>query len=216
MKRDQIIKRVLPAVYIGVVPAAFGIFGKPTEMGMAVVAGCLLAAFLNLELFESFKGGGFEATLRKAVDEAYATIEKLQDVAAALAEPIVVATTMNGRMFQYVPMKSKVEQIQEIEASLLAIGVSEDRASDVTRFFYRAVEHDHVSKLLHHIEQQNDAPASLMTEVATLKEDFVAEVDLQALLNKFEWELTGEGQELLADLETFRKTHKIRRIDTWQ
>ncbi len=47
----------------------FGVFGKPTEMGLAIVAGCLSLAFANLDKVAKFKGAGFEAEMRDKVEE---------------------------------------------------------------------------------------------------------------------------------------------------
>jgi hypothetical protein len=73
-----------PAMY-------FGYSGKPTEMGISIVASALALTFINMDKFEFFKGAGFEAQLKKvekATEEAYATIDTLKAVAA----PIIAET----------------------------------------------------------------------------------------------------------------------------
>ncbi len=62
----------------------FGLMGKSTEMGMAVVASALLLVFLNLEKFSKFKGAGFEAELRGKIDEADIIIKQLKELAISL------------------------------------------------------------------------------------------------------------------------------------
>ncbi|MGX9728358.1 MAG: hypothetical protein ACTFAK_13910 [Candidatus Electronema sp. VV] len=42
----------------------FGLLGKTTEMGLAILAGCLSLAFANLDKISKFKGAGFEAEMR--------------------------------------------------------------------------------------------------------------------------------------------------------
>lgn len=69
----------------------FGLVGKATEMGLSIVAGAIGAAFLNLDRVEHFKGAGFEARMKKVVDEAYATIDNVR----AATVPLMIATLNN-------------------------------------------------------------------------------------------------------------------------
>lgn len=50
-----------------------GFLGKPTEMGLAIIAAAVALAFTDLERFKRFKGAGFEAELREQVQ---AIVEK--------------------------------------------------------------------------------------------------------------------------------------------
>jgi len=43
----------------------FGFLGKPTEMGLAILAGSLGLAFLNIDKIKRFKGAGFEAEMKE-------------------------------------------------------------------------------------------------------------------------------------------------------
>lgn len=51
----------------------FGFLGKPTEMGLAIVASAIALVFSDIERFKRFKGAGFEAELREQVE---AIVEK--------------------------------------------------------------------------------------------------------------------------------------------
>jgi hypothetical protein len=55
----------------------FGFLGKPTEMALAIVAGTMAFALLNLDKFSKIKGAGFEAELR---DQIEAVIEKETEI----------------------------------------------------------------------------------------------------------------------------------------
>ncbi|NRB40722.1 MAG: hypothetical protein HRU20_20010 [Pseudomonadales bacterium] len=46
------------------ISTAYGFIGKPTEMGLAIVAGALGLAFSNIDRISRFKGAGFEAEMR--------------------------------------------------------------------------------------------------------------------------------------------------------
>lgn len=43
----------------------FGFLGKPTEMGLAIVASAIALVFSDIERFKRFKGAGFEAEYRR-------------------------------------------------------------------------------------------------------------------------------------------------------
>jgi len=75
----------------------FGLKGMAAEMGIAVAASGVFLAFANLDKFSEFKGAGFEAKLRQAVDEANATIENLKSVAAPLLTTTIDLLAKNGR-----------------------------------------------------------------------------------------------------------------------
>lgn len=66
----------------------FGLKGMAAEMGIAVTASAIFLAFANLEKFAKFKGAGFEAELKQAVDEANATVSHLK----AVTTPLITAT----------------------------------------------------------------------------------------------------------------------------
>lgn len=76
----------------------FGLKGMTAEMGIAVAASSIFLAFANLDKFSEFKGAGFEAKLRKAVDEANATIENLKEVAKPLIKTNLFALAKAGRL----------------------------------------------------------------------------------------------------------------------
>lgn len=47
---------------------ALGFLGRPTEMGLAIVAAAVALAFSDLDKFRRIKGAGFEAELREKVE----------------------------------------------------------------------------------------------------------------------------------------------------
>ncbi|TCS36777.1 hypothetical protein [Reinekea marinisedimentorum] len=76
----------------------FGLKSMAAEMGIAVAASGVFLAFANLDKFSEFKGAGFEAKLREAVDEANATIENLKSVAAPLLTTTIDLLAKDGRL----------------------------------------------------------------------------------------------------------------------
>jgi len=67
----QIMNRILNLIAFTVlfgVSLVFGLLGKATEMGLAILAGVLGLAFLNLDKLKRFKGAGFEAEMKEKIE----------------------------------------------------------------------------------------------------------------------------------------------------
>jgi hypothetical protein len=67
------------------------LIGKPIEMGIAVVAGAVAAAFINIDKIQQFKGAGFDAEMKKVVEETHATVEILKK----LGKPLIISILVN-------------------------------------------------------------------------------------------------------------------------
>jgi hypothetical protein len=65
-------------IFILVASSFFGYIGKPTEMGLAILAGAIALAFANIDKIRRFKGAGFEAEMR----------EQLNTIVAKETEPL--------------------------------------------------------------------------------------------------------------------------------
>lgn len=63
------------AAFIALLVLSFilGLLGKPTEMGLSILAGAIALSFLNIDKIKRFKGAGFEAEMREELE---AIIEK--------------------------------------------------------------------------------------------------------------------------------------------
>lgn len=78
------IDKIISIIIILVPGLVFGLVGKPTEMGLSIVGGCLACTFYNIDKFDKFKGAGFEAELKKVVQEAQLTIEEMRKITKPL------------------------------------------------------------------------------------------------------------------------------------
>ncbi len=106
----NIVKYLISLICIMVPSLYFGYLGKPAEMGIALIAGSIAATFLNLEKFQSFKGGGFEAQLKETkeiVEKALVTIEGLKEVITPLMFNTLHSITYMGRLSAGGPIKNK-------------------------------------------------------------------------------------------------------------
>ena len=111
----------------------FGFLSKATEMALAIVAGCLGLAFLNLHKMKKFKGAGFEAEMKDKIEaiieketepgrseqigdsgysvDAYGTDEKTQKVIRALFNP-----TYTWRYVQGISKESDLPKAEALDA----------------------------------------------------------------------------------------------------
>ncbi len=109
----------------------FGLLDRPAAMGLAIVAGSLGLAFLNIDKIKRFKGAGFEAEMQEKIEaiieketeteynetigiygfniEDYVTDEKSQKVIRALFNPTYT--------WRYVEGISKESDLPMAEAS---------------------------------------------------------------------------------------------------
>ena len=98
----------------------FGLKGMAAEMGIAVAASGIFLAFANLDKFSEFKGAGFEAKLREAVDEANATIENLKEVAKPLIKTNLFVLAKAGRFSEGAFNKTHdvYDQLAELQSKI--------------------------------------------------------------------------------------------------
>jgi hypothetical protein len=124
----------------------FGLLGKPTEMGLMIVACSLALAFANLDRIQRFKGAGFEAEMRKAVEEAYATTENLR----SLAKPLVLSMLENllygGRWGGMGPAR-KHRLKDELDALSKSLGIRDAEITDTLHKFYIWHGIDHIDRI---------------------------------------------------------------------
>lgn len=111
-----------------------GLLGKPTEMGLIVVAGSISIAFLNIDRIQRFKGAGFEAEMKQAVQEAHATLEQLRALAAASAES-TLTTLMAGNFFDGTTLSTRLDLHDRLVRSLEEIGVPRPQINEADRMW---------------------------------------------------------------------------------
>ena len=200
-----------------VVPSVFGIFKMPTEMGLAIGAIIVALFFTNIEKFKRFKGAGFEAELRTAVDKAYAAIEELKEFALSLAAPIVDELAISGRIMQFIPLSHKLDRVEKITETLRKLGATEQEVQEVCSTIYQRVVNDHIRNALGSLKTANTGSAAIFHGLDDWKatdgwdknrlEEFIVEHGLTKDENTSEW---------LSDLDYFIENRKLRREDKWQ
>lgn len=204
-----------------------GVLGKPTEMGLIVVAGAISIAFLNIDRIKRFKGAGFEAEMRQAVEQAHATVEQLRTLAAASAES-TLTTLMAGNFASGTTLANRLDLHDRLIISLQDIGVPQPQIDAAECMWRKGIGVVYHRGIRHHLEgrtEKNQLNSSADPVVLEASRQF------QGLLRFDEWEapsssamktfieekelMSPEVDELLCDYSHFEKTGNIRRRDVF-
>ena len=203
-------------VLLIIIPAAFGIFRLPTEMGLSIGAICLALVFANLEQFSEFAFAGFKGKLNNAVKETYAALDQLKELALALTEPIVDELAISGRPTEYIHLKYKLENLRKIEKILRNIGANEVEITNSCSTLLDRVHQAHMKGIFHNLIEANPGKQELFKDFQEWDFDewdlpkiihFIAENKLNQNFEVKEW---------IKDLEYFIDNHDIRRKNNWQ
>lgn len=127
-----------PVFFIGLIyiigsTLYFGVNDKPTQMGLTLIAGGIIMAFGNLDKISRFRGAGFEAEMKQKIDEAYATLANLQDLAVATVGPImsILAQARIGSGL----LQEKIDKRNEIRKYLESLQIPGEKIKDLTDLF---------------------------------------------------------------------------------
>ena len=201
--------------------------GKPTEMGIIVVAGAIGLAFLNIDKIQRFKGAGFEAEMKRAVEEANATIEQLREVATTSAE-VILTDLMSGNFMDGATLEKRVELHDQLINNLKDIGASEKQIKKADEMWRRGIGiifFRGIRSALEGREKQSQINTKAEKHVLDASREF------QDLLKFKEWKappstqlrefcnkkdvMNPEVDELLKDYAEFENTGKFRRRDVF-
>lgn len=207
-------KSLISAIIVLLPACAFGLLRMPTEMGLVIVAGAIAAAFLNLDRIERFRfrGAGFEAEMKRVVEEAYATIENLK----ALAKPLVLSTlnilTFSGRWGGMDPHQ-KHELAEELERVAKSLSLHDKDLESAKEMFYRYHVWDHYTEFIDAISKENDD--SVKNRLAALRyhesADYPSEELIIRTLGHAAEAVSPETKETLEDYLYYLKERRLRR-----
>jgi len=205
----------------------FGVMGKPTEMGIIVVAGAITLAFINIDKIQKFKGAGFEAEMKRAVEEANATIEQLREVAATSSEAILT-DLMAGNFMSGTTLKKRLDLHDQLIRNLKDIGASEKQIRKADAMWKRGIGiifHRGIRVALEGRENPHQVNTKAEKHVLEASKQF------QNLLKFEEWKtpssdelrefvntkgvMNPEVDELLKDYSEFEKSGNFRRRDVF-
>lgn len=224
--KDKLITIIGSLLTLGI-SVMFGVMGRPTEMGIIVVCGAIGLAFLNIDKIQKFKGAGFEAEMKRAVEEANATIEQLREVAATSSEAILTEL-MAGNFMDGTTLKKRLDLHDQVIGNLNGIGASEKQIIKADEMWKRGIGIIFFRGIRVALEGR-DKP----NEINTRAEKHVLEAsrEFQDLLMFEEWKappsdelrefvnqkgvMNPQVDELLKDYSEFEATAKFRRRDVF-
>ena len=198
------------------VPILLGIFLSYKEMSIAVIAISLALCFTNIDKFARFKGVGFEAELRTAVDKAYAAIGQLKELGLSLSSPIVDELAVSGRWMQYIPLKYKLKLVEKIADNLKKLGASQQEIEEVCSSIYDRIKEDHLRRILQSLKKANPGRETLFEGIDDWNMDNWDKNKILEFLKKEKLNKDKETEEDFLDLDYFLKNKKLRREDKWQ
>lgn len=196
---------MVPALY-------FGYMGQTVEMGLSIVAGAVAGAFINLDKFERFSGAGFEAELRKAVNEAYATLDNLKDV----TKPLMMVTISNltyANRFGGMDFIEKHEYKEAIEKIAKSLEINDDNLKITFETFHRYHTWDLYSQFVDVLYQETDSHESV-NKLGRLKDyssiNFPDKEDILKIMTEYNLVLTENVEDKLKAYLFYIENRKLK------
>tara|TARA_R110002072_G_scaffold280360_2_gene442667 strand:- start:53 stop:727 length:675 start_codon:yes stop_codon:yes gene_type:complete len=208
------------AVITVVLPSIFGFMEKPTEMGISLVACAIALSFLNLDKIQRFKGAGFEAEMKKAVDEANATVKQLRTVALTSVEA-ALTTLMSSSFLGGTNLETKIKIQDQLINSLKEIGISDADINKTSERWHRGVGmifFRGIKKCLREDKKSYASESEHRVVLDDVKEklnpdrswNVPSSAEIRAFI-ELKAHMTPEIEELLKDYEHYEKTKTFRR-----
>lgn len=142
MKSNKHIGEFLAIFFIFIATGYFGYSGKTTEMGLSIVAGAIALAFLNIDKISKFKGVGFEAEMKQAVNEAYATTKTVRELAKAMSIFSINNLAIGGR-FGGTRIIEKHKIKGRIDSVCKELNIQDIELEKASELFYKLHTIDH-------------------------------------------------------------------------
>ena len=204
-------------VSLVVVPVLIVLFKTWKEASVVAAAIGLALVFANLDKFKSFNAVGLlQAQLNTAIDKAYAAIGQLKDLGVSLSGPIVDNMAISGRPMQYIPLKYKLQRVDEITIALKKLGASQDEVDNVCSTIYGRIKTDHIKKILYSLKNANPKQSQLFNGLEQGKFDSWDETALKKFIKDNNLNEDANVKENFLDLDYFLKNKELRREDQWQ
>lgn len=192
----------------------FGIIQRPTEMGLVLLSGALCMAFANIDKMAKFKGAGFEAEMKNAIDKAYATIEEVQQIGCKSAAAVLEVTAAFGRYGGGTTTLRRLQIRDNLVTSLKRLGVNNEDIREAQKGFDRWLAFDHGLKICEATKgnwpktKEGKRFHMYTDDYAITANEFQKFVDDNNLVSK-------EVNEAIEDLRYFESNKKLRRPEQW-
>lgn len=145
-------------------------FGKESQievMTRIIAIGTVCLFFANLHRFSKFKGGGIEAELAKAVEEASATLDNLK----VIAKPLILSTLDNltwGGRWGGMAAEKKHELKKEIDQVIDAFSIEDENIKRAQEKFHFMHSIDHINYIATKMSKNEIKNPDVMKQVRSL------------------------------------------------
>ena len=120
--------------------------GQVTEAGFAIVGGGVVLGFLNIDRLQEISAAGFEAEIREATSEAYATITQLKKLATVMATVTTENMTFANR-FGGLDVAQKHRLKDQIDEVVSELGLQSASWKEADEHFYYMHSWDHLGHI---------------------------------------------------------------------
>lgn len=195
----------------------FGVNDQLGAMSLTVLVGAVGMAFSSLDKFSKIKAAGFEAELKRAVEEAYATTSSVKKLALELTEAIIGIVAAEGR-WGGMGLRRKLQVIEGIDHSLKSLGFDERDIKSAHKVFDDYLLFDHgraiVDAMLKAENFDKSARERLNGMVRYEGLQVPTPEEFQATAGELDCS-TPEVSESIEDLRYFRANKELRRPKAW-
>jgi hypothetical protein len=184
---------------------------KATEMGIALAAGALASAFLNLDKLQKFKGAGIEVELKEVVKEAYATIEHLK----VISEPLIISSTKSitwGNRWSGISEEDQHKMISYFREVSEKIHLNSSEVHQAFEEFYKLNLKDYFIKLQENVRGYNqaDVEKKLAGLIDFEESIFPSEKQIRNLLSDYDINIKLSTEEVLKDYIYYKENRYPR------
>lgn len=209
-------------MFLGV--AVFGYMENTVALTASIIAGAIGMAFANIDKMEHFKGAGFEAHMKKAVEEAYATTKSLRDLGCLVAEAISAIMAVENK-YAGLGWDRKLGIKKKMDSLLREAGLEENRINESSALFDAYLKYDHARKIVSAITQEESVSVDVrqksekllnFSKSADIGELFAAPpVEFREFVEKNEID-SKIVEDSIKDYEYYLNNNSLRRPEEWK
>ncbi len=149
----------------------------------------------------------------KKIKETKATFHEL---AVTLTEPVTTSLALQGNWMVYIPLKDKIEQIDNVSNSLRKLGVSESDINKAIDPFTSMISYNHMRRILYMLNEQLPNNKKLFKDISEININKWHLAQVRMAIKNNNIQPSAELEDAILDLEYYEKNKKLRRGDAWQ
>lgn len=190
-------------VYTLVVPTVAVFSGVGWDSSLVLAGGGVAAMlFTRLSDIVRFRGLGIEAELQRKIDEANATIAQLQELALAVAEPVLTNLALQGYLVQ-LNNSDRYAMREKILKVLGGIGLKPEALVNIDSIFRQMFRNRLVLKALDGVQLTEGEEKTQLERLRSIENPPTAD-EVEAFLSE-RGLMTGDRKRYLEELRGFEK-----------